>query len=96
MVPPAAHEVSSLAPTAWTEWRVFGDAEASAGEAWLEHFRLQAFRLVIALATTGLVVMVVRGILVGGPFPLADLANAGKFSPRGATITLAVVLPLAR
>lgn len=66
--------------TAWTVWRVFIDHDDRGGvAAWLQAFRLRAFRLVVSITIAGLLLLVVRTAWVGGPFPWADLANAVFF-----------------
>jgi len=41
--------------------------------------QLRTFRLVVSIGAAGLLAMVLRGIVVGGPFPWDDLANAVSF-----------------
>jgi signal transduction histidine kinase len=72
-------EIGEASRRSWTAWRVFGGTDPSAGNLLLRQDQLRTFRLVVTIAAAGLLVMVLRGILVGGPFPWDDLINAVSF-----------------
>jgi len=65
--------------SAWTPWR-FSVGRVSSGEApWLIRSRLETFRLIAGLAAITLAVVFVRGLLIGAPLVLPDIANAVFF-----------------
>ena len=72
-------EIGEASRRGWTAWRVFGGTDPSAGNLLLRQAQLRTFRLVVIIAVAGLLAMVLRGILVGGPFPWDDLVNAVSF-----------------
>lgn len=63
----------------WVRWRSTLGAGAAGRTSALQAFRLGTFRLLAALAAGGLVLLIVRTLLVGRPFPWADTANAVFF-----------------
>jgi signal transduction histidine kinase len=69
-----AHDLQST-PSAWTRWRVSRLTDASNADPWLHDDRVRSFRFMLWIAVVGLALLVIRGFLVGGPRPWADLGN---------------------
>lgn len=64
----------------WIRWRASVGRAVAGEETWLFRSRLDTFRLLAAVATGGLLLIVLRALLLGKAMAWADLANATCFA----------------